>query len=196
MRHQGLTPFAENAKQEPVLKSRRHLWRPRQRSSPKATTPVWAKTLGSGVTVTASSTAKAGDGSPAGVFLSLLKDAQTGNSSGMCALYEPSLQPECESGMESMSKADFMSGMPTFKDHVPSYTAIDGDEALLGSTGSVCQAGTCSTNTNPAALFDSGESFGMLWQVPTNGSNSMQSAYELTRLIRVNGTWYLYATSM
>jgi hypothetical protein len=105
-------------------------------ASPRVTAPAWAKSLGSGVTVTGSSTAKAGDGSPAGV----------------------------------------------------------GDKALVGSTGAVCEAGSCSTNTNPAALFDSGKSFSTLWQAPANGSNS--SAYALIPLIRVNGTWYLYTTSV
>lgn len=165
-------------------------------ASPKATAPAWAKSLGPGVTVTGSSTAKAGDGSPAGVWLSLLKDVQAGNSSRMCALIEPSLQSACKSGTPSMSAAEFKSTMPTFKDRVPSYTAVDGDKALLGATGTVCLAGSCFTNTNPAAGFDSGESFSTLWQAPSNGSNSIQSAYVLVRLIRVNGTWYLYATSM
>jgi hypothetical protein len=114
----------------------------------------------------------------------------------MCALYEPSLQSACESGTKSMSTADVKSGMPTFKDHIPSYTAFDGDKALVGSTGAICIAGSCITNTNPAALFDSGESFSALWQAPTAGSSSNQGAYALARLIRVNGTWYLYATSL
>ena len=95
-----------------------------------------------------------------------------------------------------MSTADFKSGMPTFKDHVPSYTAFDGDRALLGATGSVCIAGSCSTNTNPAAIFDSGKSFSTLWLAPAPSSNSIQATYALARFIRVNGTWYLYAPSM
>jgi hypothetical protein len=169
---------------------------PAAAASPKATDPAWAKTLGPGVTVTGPSTAKAGDGSPAGVFLSAIKAAQAGSASQMCALYEPSLQAKCMSETGSMSVADFKSGMPTVNDRVPSYTAIDGDLALLGSTGKVCQAGSCFTNNDPAALFDSGRSFRSLWLVPTNGSNSDQVAYALGRFIRVNGTWYNYAASM
>lgn len=148
------------------------------------------------MTVTDSRTAKAGDGSPAGVFLSLLKDVQAGNASRMCGLYEPSLQSECKSGTPSMSAAEFKSTMPTSKDRVPSYTAVDGDEALIGATGTVCQAGSCFTNANPAAVFDTGLSFSTLWQTPTGGSYPDQIGYALARLIRVNGTWYLYATSM
>jgi len=132
-------------------------------ASPKATAPAWAKTLGPGVTVTDSRTAKAGGGSPAGVFQSLLKDVQTENFSRICALYEPSLQSECKSQTGSISTAEYKSGMPTFKDRAPSY---------------------------------SGKPFSTLWQAPTADSNSNQSAYALARLIRVNGTWYPYATSM
>lgn len=168
-------------------------------ASPKAMAPAWAKSLGSGVTVTGSSTAKAGDGSPAGVFLSLLKDVRAGNVSRMCAFYEPSIQSECKSQIGSMPAAELKSFMPTYKDLVPSYTAFDGDKALLGFTGTACSPGStssCTTNTNPAALFDSGKSFSTLWQAATADSNSNQSAYSLGPLIRVNGTWYFYTTSM
>jgi hypothetical protein len=163
-------------------------------ASPRTTAPAWAKSLGSGVTVTGSSTAKAGDGSPAGVFLSLLKDIRAGKFSPMCAFYQPSLQSKCKSQIGSIPAAEVKSVLPTYKDLVPSYTAFDGDKALVGSTGAVCAAGSCSTNTNPAALFDSGKSFSTLWQAPADGSNS--SAYALIRLIKVNGTWYLYTTSV
>jgi hypothetical protein len=95
----------------------------------------------------------------------------------------------------SMSVADFKSGMPTVNDRVPSYTAIEGDLALVGATGKVCLGG-CFTNNDPAALFDSGRSFNSLWLEPTNGSNSDQGTYALGRCIRVNGTWYSYAASI
>jgi hypothetical protein len=149
------------------------------------------------VTVTDSSTAKAGDGSPAGVFLSVLAAEPTGSLARICPFYAPSLLSKCKSEARSMSVAEFKSVMPTFKDIVPSYTAIDGDKALVGATGSVCKPGStssCSTNTNPAALFDSGKSFSALWKAAN--SNSNQSGYSLTPFIRVNGTWYGYTTSM
>jgi hypothetical protein len=165
-------------------------------ASPKVTAPAWAKSLGPGVTVTSSSTAKAGDGSPAGVFLSLMTNMRAGNFSRMCAFYEPSIQSKCESETKSMSAAEFKSVIPTFKDIVPSYTAFDGDKALAGYTGAICQVGSCTTNTNPAALFDSGKSFSTLWQEEIANSNSNQNAYSLFHLIRINGTWYAYTTSM
>jgi len=169
-------------------------------ASPKATTPAWAKSLGSGVTVTGSSTAKADDGSPAGVLLSLLRAAPTGNISRLCGLYEPSIQSECKSQVSSIPAAELKSFMPTYKGLVPSYTAFDGDKALVGTTGTECAPGSkssCTTNTNPAAIFDSGRSFSALWQAAVSAnSNSNQNKYSLAPLIRVNGTWYLYVTSM
>lgn len=165
-------------------------------TSPEATTPAWAKSLGPGVTVTDSRTAKAGDDSPAGVFLSMLKAIRAGNSSRVCALYEPSLQSACNSGTPHMSAAEFKSTMPTVKDLVLSYTAFDGNKALLGATGTMCDASSCFTNTNPAAGFDSGKSFSTLWQVPIVDSNPNGIGYALARYIKVNGTWYVYAASM
>jgi hypothetical protein len=163
---------------------------PTAAASPTAAAPAWATTLGPGVTVTDSSAARAGDNSPAGVFLRAIKAARAGSASQMCATYEPSFQATCRSETMSMSVADFKSGMPTVNDRVPSYTAVFGGLALLGATGTVCVAGSCLTNSDPAAIFDSGRSFRSLWLVPTNGSSSNQAAYALARFIEVNGTWY------
>jgi hypothetical protein len=57
-------------------------------------------------------------------------------------------------------------------------------------TRSVCfPNGTpkCVTNTNPAAVFDSGKSFAVLWN---EAANSKNDSYALARLIKVNGAWY------
>lgn len=167
--------------------------------SPTNTQPAWVKSLGPGVTVTDSSSATAGDGSPAGTFLTEVKDLQSGHFVEMCSVIEPSQQAGCKSEMGSVSAAVLKSEMPVFKNIVIPYTTVDGDKALIGSTGSVCAANAtpskCSTNTDPAAIFDSGKSFASLWKETVNSGTSNSNAYALNPLIKVNGVWYGYSLS-
>lgn len=167
-------------------------------SAPSASAPpAWAAALGSGVTVTDARTAKAGDGSPAGVFQALLKSLKAANIAQLCAVYEPSLQAKCKSAESSVSAAELKSVFPAFKDIVPSYTVLNGDKALVGFTGTVCEKGSssCSGNTNPAAIFDSGKSFSALWhEITSSDSGQSQNAYSPMPVIKVNGTWYLYTS--
>lgn len=167
--------------------------------SPTNTQPAWVKALGPEVTVIDSSSATADDGSPAGTFLTVVKDMQSGHFVEMCSVIEPSQQASCKSELGSVSAAFLKSEMPTFKNTVTPYTAVDGDEALVGSTGSVCAPNAnpskCSTNTDPAAIFDSGKSFASLWKQTVNSGTSNSNAYALNPLIKVNGVWYGYSLS-
>jgi hypothetical protein len=159
------------------------------RPSSSNTQPAWVKSLGPGVTVTDSSSATAGDGSPAGLFLTEVKDIQSGHFADMCSAAQPSQRATCKSELGSLSAAE----LPTFKNLATTYTAIDGDKALVGSTGSLCGPNAtpkCLTNTDPAAIFDSGKSFATLWNEAVN-SNS--NGYALIPIVKVNGTWYGYA---
>jgi hypothetical protein len=162
---------------------------------PSNTQPAWVNSLGPGVTVTGSGSATAGDGSPAGVILTVVKDEQSGHLDDMCSSTQPSQQATCKSQLGSVPVAEIKAYMPTYKNLVTTYTAIDGNKALVGSTGSVCfPTGTpkCITNTNPAAVFDSGKSFAALWN---EAANSKNDSYALADLIKVNGTWYAYTSS-
>jgi hypothetical protein len=164
--------------------------------SPSSTQPSWVKSLGPGVTVTGSSRATAGDGSPAGVFLTEVKDVESGHFADMCSSFEPSQQATCKSQFGSMPTAEIKADLPTYKNFATTYTAIDGDQALVGSTGSVCYPNTtskCVTNTDPAAIFDSGKSFATLWNETVNSKNN---SYALIPLIKVNGAWYGYSSSL
>ena len=164
--------------------------------SPSSTQPAWVKSLGSGVTVADSSSATAGDGSPAGVFLAVVKDTESGHYADMCSLSDPSQQAACKSQYASIPASALKSYMPTFKNFTTTYTAIDGDKALVGSTGSLCAPATtpskCTTNTDPAAFFDSGKSFTSLWSKAVSANNN---GYDLIPLVKVNGAWYLYSSS-
>jgi hypothetical protein len=161
--------------------------------SPSNTQPSWVKSLGPGVTVTGSSSATPGDGSPAGVFLTAVKDIQSGHFADTCSTVEPSQQAACKSQLGSVPVAEIKAYLPAFKNLATTYTAIDGDKALVGSTGSVCDPSAtpkCTTNTDPAAIFDSGKSFATLWNEAVNSKNN---SYGLSPLIKVNGAWYGYS---
>jgi hypothetical protein len=156
--------------------------------------PPWAKALGPGVTVTGPGGASAGDGSPGGVMLSTVADVRSGDYGRICALMEPSAQGECDSSVTAASTSALAGRVPTFSNFAVSYTAIDGDQALVGTTGTVCvpnQTPACYTNTDPAALLDSGKSFAALW---TEAIGASGNAYSLAPSVKVNGTWYAYTT--
>jgi hypothetical protein len=163
--------------------------------SPSNTQPSWVKSLGPGVTVTGSSSATAGDGSPAGVVLTEVKDIQSGHFADTCSIAEPSKQATCKSQLGSVPAAEIKAVLPTFKNLAITYTAIDGDKALVGMTGSVCDPNAtpkCITNTDPAAIFDSGKSFATLWNEAVNPKGN---SYALMPLIKVSGAWYGYSPS-
>ena len=161
--------------------------------SPSNTQPSWVKSLGPGVTVTRSSSATAGDGSPAGVLLTEAKDLQSGHFADTCSIVEPSQQATCKSQLGSVPAAEIKAVLPTFKNFAITYTAIEGDKALVGATFSLCVPNAtpkCITNTDPAAIFDSGKSFATLWNESVNPKGN---SYALTPLIKVSGAWYVYS---
>jgi len=164
-------------------------------STATAAAPSWAAALGSGVTVTGPGGVSAGDGSPGGVLLTGVNDLESGQYAKICDVVQPSAQSQCESDLSSVAPSAIASLMPTFKNYEISYTAIQGDEALVGATGTICapdQTPSCETNSDPAAIFDSGKSFAALWTAATNASSN---AYGLSQEIKVNGTWYGYSPS-
>jgi hypothetical protein len=142
------------------------------------------------VAVTDSRTATAGDGSPAGVFLTVVKDLESGHFTDVCSAVEPSQQASCKSQFGSIPMAEIKADLPTYKNLATTYTAIDGDKALVGVTGSMCEPEAtpkCATITDTAAAFDSGKSFATLWNEAVNPKSS---GYTLSPLIKVNGAWY------
>lgn len=162
---------------------------------PGTSTPSWAVALGSGVTIVAPGPAAAGNGSPEGVMAGLGTDFTSGNYTDACKYYEPSAQSQCTSAMSSVTPAEAAAALPTYKNFGLGYTAIKGDEALVGYTGTYCdQQNTpaCITNTDPAAIFSSGHSFNSLW---TQTGSSSGGSYSLAHITKVNGSWYFQLSS-
>lgn len=154
--------------------------------------PSWAKSLGSGVTVTAPGTSTAG--SPGAVLAAAIAAIEAGSYAKICDYLQPAQQTKCSSALGSVQASAAATAMPTFKDLTVSYTATDGTKALVGMTGTICspdQQPSCVTNNDPAAVFDSGKTFSELW---TESVTSTTSAYSLTPMIEVDGKWYGYST--
>jgi hypothetical protein len=135
--------------------------------------------------------ASAGDGSPGGTLLAVVAADQSGDYKGICAYYPPAEQSACDSTMGSIPVASLSGSLPVYKNIAVTYTAIKGAEALVGVTGSVCtpnQTPSCFTNSDPAAIFDSGKSFDTLWTETTSAGSR---AYSLAQLTEAGGKWYL-----
>lgn len=161
-------------------------------SAPSAA-PSWAKALGAGVTVT-SGNASPGDGSPGGSLLGALTSAEAGDFTKFCSYLPPSQQNDCNSTLSGVPAASLKTAMPTYKNVVVTYTAIDGNEALVGVTGTICdpnQTPSCISNSDPAAFFDSGKPFPTLW----SESIANSSSYTPAPMTKVNGKWYIYQGS-
>jgi hypothetical protein len=152
--------------------------------------PSWSKSLGAAVTVTRPVSEAAGTSSPGGVAMTYVATINAGKLSALCPLVDPAAQQACQKGVAGAS-----SNGNKFTNAALGYVAIDGDEALVGLTGTYCDPGatpTCTTNKDPSALLSSGASFASLFtqaiaaQSPSNSSNS----YSLFPCIRVDSAWY------
>ena len=156
--------------------------------------PSWAGALGSGVTVDSPGSASPGNGSPQEVMIGVAAAFSTRHLTDLCKYIEPSQRSGCGPSTWSPDEVDWAL-LPIFKNVKPGYTAIDGDKALIGFTGTVCVLKlfpSCFTNNDPKAVLDSGKSFSTLW---SQSLMSTQSVYSLSPAIKVNGTWYAYTVN-
>jgi hypothetical protein len=157
-------------------------------------TPSWAKSLGAGVTVTPPGASTAG--SPGAVLSSAIAAIEAGGYPKICHYLQPSQQKKCKSALGSVQASAVATAMPTFKNLTVSYTATDGTRALDGLTGTICtpeQKPRCVTNNDAAAIFNSDESFSVLW---TEAVSSTSDAYSLTPMIEIKGKWYGYSAGV
>jgi hypothetical protein len=161
-------------------------------SSSTSANPSWAAGLGPAVTVVPPTSATAGNGSPQAVVTGVATVEDAGNYTSVCTYYAPNTQSECKSQVSaevSASPSAMASQVGTIKNLAIGYTAIRGNEALVGATGTFCASGKCSTNADPAALFSSGKTFSALW---AEADNQNASVYSLAACTKVDGKWYVY----
>lgn len=156
--------------------------------------PSWASALGSGVTVVGPAHPAPGYGSPDAAVEGALGALGSKRYSSLCAYVEPAVQAPCEIGMAQETSAT----APTVKNVALGYAAIDGKEALVGTTGTICSRSPqpeCSSNSDPAALLSGGTPFASLWAQQTQPGRS-NTLYQLAPCIEVDGHWYFYEPSL
>jgi hypothetical protein len=156
--------------------------------------PSWAGALGSGVAVESPGSASAGNGSPQEVMIGVTTVFSTQHFTDLCKYEEPSHESECNPADWSPDQVDYAE-LPVFKNVKPGYTAIDGDKALVGFTGTVCvlkDYPSCFTNKDPAAVLDSGKSFSTLW---SQSLMSTDNVYLPSPAVKINGNWYAYTVN-
>jgi hypothetical protein len=154
----------------------------------------WAKTLGAGVVVVPPEHTAAGHGSPGAALQGFVSALDNRQLKLWCSYYEPSFQASCRSNAAGYVAAN----KPAFKNFALGYVAIDGNRALVGSTGTDCLATgkpKCSSNHNPAAIFATGLTFKALWAKTVTAYSSTANVYSLDLSVKIGGSWYNYVPS-
>ena len=153
--------------------------------------PGWAKALGSGVAVVPPKHTAAGHSSPGAALQGFVTALDGRQLKLWCSYYEPSFQATCRANSARFVAAE----LPQFKNFALGYVAIDGNQALVGSTGTDCIADgkpKCSSNHDPAAIFSAGRTFKALWAQTVAAYNNSANIYSLDLCIKIRGSWYNY----
>ena len=161
-----------------------------------APAPSWAAALGVGVTVVGPKPVSPGNGSPEAVATGLIAAEDSGNYTSICDYYLPSIQAQCRAQIApeaSASPSAIASEIGNVTHFAVGYTAVLGDDALVGTTGTYCAVDNCYTNSDPAALFSSGKPFTTLW-INANATDST-GGYSLVPVTKVDGKWYIFSSS-
>lgn len=155
--------------------------------------PGWAHGLGSGVVVTAPSATAPGHGSPGAALLGEVNAIESDQLARACPYFPPASQPGCKAAFDGSSASAGVS----VSHFALGYVVVRGAEALVGSTGKYCAAAQtpeCTSNSNPAAVFERRKSFAALWtEAISQDSSGATNAYSLAPCVRVGGRWYVYS---
>ncbi|MGO8961036.1 MAG: hypothetical protein ACLQFR_27245 [Streptosporangiaceae bacterium] len=152
----------------------------------------WKTTIGRGVSIVPPSPKAAGHGSPGAATQGLADGLNSGKLSHACPYFEPSFQSQCQ---QRASPSNATNGA-VYKNFALGYVVTDGARALVGSTGIFCQPGAtpeCVSNTDPAAIFDTGKTFPVLWSETFSTAQSSTNAYSLVPCVRIGRRWYVAA---
>jgi hypothetical protein len=156
--------------------------------------PKWVTALGTGVTVTGPEQVAPGHGSPGAALTGLMASLSSKDPATFCdyIFVGPAGRCEVQSGLGSRSQLPY--GV-SFK---IGYVAISGTRALVGFTGEICSPRTtpkCLANTNPAAIFSTGNTFAALWTLTVSPNFNDTSPYTLLPCVKVGGKWYVGSDS-
>lgn len=155
--------------------------------------PAWVPALGKGVTVTGPGQPAPGNGSPGAALTGLVAALSSTDPAAACdytySTYPASLA-RCRAELSQTPRDQFPYGVSV----KIGYVAIDGTRALVGITGKICSPGSrpeCVTNTDPAAIFSTRETFATLWARTVSPASG--NTYALEPCVEVGGKWYVGA---
>ncbi len=158
-------------------------------SSPAAPAgPAWAAALGAGVAVTAPAPAAPGYDSPGAAVQG---DVEATTPAQQCAYFPPSALASCQ----TLAAEAPASNSGTLQNFALGYVAVNGNEALVGSTGTSCTPDatpTCESNDDPAAIFSQAKPFSVLWAESVAADLSTTNSYQLIPCVKVGSSWYVY----
>lgn len=152
--------------------------------------PSWIKSLGNGVMIFNPAPASPGNDSPAAAVQGVFTALAARQFAKVCDYYAPDLRSPCRASFTGAPASQ----MPSATNAALGYVAVDGAQALVGTTGTFCSPGRtprCYTNTDPAAIFSSGHTFAELWKA-TTALSSGPNAYALAACVEVGGKWYIW----
>jgi hypothetical protein len=141
--------------------------------------------------VTAPAPAAPGDDSPGAAVQG---EAEATNAAQACTYFPPSAQASCQAATANVPAGS----RGTMQDFELGYVAVDGNEALVGTTGTSCSTNAtpaCESNEDPQAIFSEAKSFAELWTESVAATLSPTNAYQLIPCVKVGGKWYLYDPS-
>ena len=118
------------------------------------------------------------------VASTMVADLQQGNFSQICVLVPPAQQVKCQSDVGQLSVQH-----ATFKNLALGTVTVNGDQALLEMTGSVCVgSGQCISNSDPNVAISGGKNFE---QAYTQAVSASSSTPFIVPLVKQNGKWYV-----
>lgn len=114
----------------------------------------------------------------------VVADLQSGNIAEICTLASTTEQPRCNSALDSPSTISI-----TYKNLVVSTVKVNGDRALVVTTGRMCLGtGQCVSNSDFNAVMGSERTFNEKY---ANALGSSVSNPFIIPLVREDGKWYV-----
>jgi hypothetical protein len=156
--------------------------------------PPWARALGPGVVVTAPAPAAPGYNSPGAAVQGAENESNADTAALACEYYPPSDEASCQALFAEVNPSS-SPGTMQMSNFALGWVAVDGNKALVGSTGTSCDSDAtpaCFTNDDPAAIFSQAKPFSMLWTESVAADVSPTFSYGLVPCVQVGGNWYVY----
>jgi hypothetical protein len=108
-------------------------------------------------------------------------DIASGNLVGMCSLAQPSERPACLNTVAGVKV--------TTRNLAVGTVVTQGTQGLFVQTGTICNGGTCQTNTDPSKGLDGEQSFAQIYALEV--STTQSGPAWVTALVEEGSSWYL-----